>query len=138
MESTIQTEPVSKSVSKGALWTGRVLSVLVILFFLFDATGHLVKPRPVVEAFAQMGFPLGLAVTLGIIELICIVLYAIPRTAIFGAILLTGYLGGALASQLRIGSPLFEMVFPVIVGVLAWAGIFLRDRRIRQFIPVRK
>jgi hypothetical protein len=133
MESKRQMEPVSKA----ALWTGRILSILVVLFFLFDAAGHLLRPRPVVEAFAQMGFPLGLAIGIGIVELICIVLYAIRPTEILGAILLTGYLGGAVASQVRVGNPAFETAFPVIIGVLAWAGVFLRDRQLRQLISLR-
>lgn len=138
MGSTLQTPSASIPVSKGSLWTGRVLSTIVVLFFLFDATGHLVKPHSVVEAFAQMGIPLGLSVLFGIIELICIVLYAIPRTAILGGVLLTGYLGGALASQLRIGSPVFECIFPFIVGLIAWAGLFFRDPHLWRFMPVRK
>lgn len=119
-------------VTKKAIWTGRVISTLVVLFLLFDAALHLMKPAPVVDAFAQLGCPLHLAVGIGILEIVCVVLYAVPRTAVPGAILLTGYLGGAVAIQLRVGNPVFEIVFPVIVGALAWTGIFLRNDRLRN------
>jgi len=126
-------------VSKRSLWTGRIISVLVILFMLFDAALHLIKPAPVVSAFAQLGLPLQLSMTLGIIELSCIILYAMPRTSLLGAILLTGYLGGAVVTQLRVGNPLFsEALFPIYVGVLAWGGLFLRDQRLRALIPLRQ
>src|SRR5947209_3542667 len=84
-------------------------------------------PAPVAVAFAQLVYPLDLAVGIGIIELVCVVLYVIPRTSLLGAILLTGYLGGAVASQLRVGHAFFETVFPVIVGLLVWGGLFFRD-----------
>ena len=126
------------SLSKKSLWAGRICSGLVVAFLLFDAGIHLMKPAPVVEAFAKLGFPLRLAVTLGIIELVCVVLYVIPRTSILGAILLTGYLGGAVATQLPTGNSLFgEVLFPVYVGVIVWGGIYLRDERLRTLIPLR-
>ena len=126
------------SLSKKSLWSGRILSGLVMAFLLLDAVMHLAKPAPVVEAFARLGFPLRLAVVLGIIELACIVVYVVPRTSILGAILLTGYLGGAVATHLHAGSPLFsEALFPVYIGVLAWGGIYLRDDRLRTLIPFR-
>src|ERR1700720_4399416 len=96
------------SVSKGQLWAGRILSGLGVLFMLFDAIIHTMRPAPVVQAFTQLGFPLSSALPLGIIELLCVGLYVIPRTSAFGAILLTGYLGGAIATQVRIGAPLFS------------------------------
>src|SRR5215469_11016915 len=95
------------TVSKKLVWTGRVLSGLVTAFLIFDAVIHLLHPAPVVEAFAKLHLPLSLAVDLGIIELICVALYVIPRTAVFGAILLTGYLGGAIATQLTTSNSLF-------------------------------
>ena len=105
--------------SQKSMWTGRVSRGLVAAFLLFDAVIHLLKPLPVVKAFAQLGFPLRFAVILGIVELVCVVLYVIPRTSILGAILLTGYLGGALAIQLPAGNPLFsQTLFPVYVGVI--------------------
>ncbi|TMI90261.1 MAG: DoxX family protein [Bacillati bacterium ANGP1] len=133
MPSAAQTVPVSKTM----LWAGRILGTLAVLFLLFDAALHLMKPAPVAVAFAQLGYPLDLAVGIGIIELVCVVLYVIPRTSLLGAILLTGYLGGAVASQLRVGHAFFETVFPVIVGVLVWGGLFFRDGRLRAIFPLR-
>jgi hypothetical protein len=117
------------------LWAGRVLSALSVLFLLFDAGGHLLMPAPVVDAFTRLAYPASLGPVLGIVELICVVLYAIPRTSILGAILLTGYLGGAVATHLRVRDPLFDTLFPIIFGVLVWAGLFLRDARVRALIP---
>jgi uncharacterized membrane protein (UPF0182 family) len=123
--------------SKNKLWAGRIITGLVVLFALFDGIAKLFKPAPVVQAFAQLGYPLSLAVDIGVLLLICTVIYAIPRTAVLGAILLTGYLGGAVATQVRISAPAFPTVFPIIFGVLVWAGIFLREDRLRVLIPVR-
>ena len=120
------------------VWTGRILSVLVVLFMVMDGVMKLVKPAPVMQATARLGFPDSAITTIGIVLLGCTFLYAIPRTAIFGAILLTGYLGGAVATQVRAGSPLFETLFPVIFGVLVWGGIFLRDGQVRALIPWRR
>jgi hypothetical protein len=134
MESAVQTG----SLSKKSLWAGRITSGLVVAFLLFDAVIHLMKPAPVVEAFAKLGFPIRLAVPLGIIELVCVLLYVVSRTSILGAILLTGYLGGAIAIQLPTGNSLFgEVLFPVYVGVILWGGIYLRDDRLRTLIPLR-
>src|SRR5277367_5831089 len=118
------------------LWAGRILSALSVLFLLFDAGGHLVVPPEVVEAFNRLGYPVGLSRALGIIELVCLVAYVIPRTAIFGAILLTGYLGGAVATHLRVRDAVFDTIFPIIIGVLVWAGLFLRNARLRALIPL--
>jgi hypothetical protein len=124
--------------SKRSIWTGRILSGFVAAFLLFDAIIHLMKPAPVVEAFAKLGFPLRLAVPLGITELVCIALYVFPRTSILGAVLLTGYLGGAVAIQLPTSNSLFgEILFPVYVGVILWGGIYLRDERLRALFPLR-
>lgn len=127
----------SVSVSRGKLWTGRALSTVVILFLIFDAVGKLARPAAVVEASARIGFPLHLLVPIGVILSICTILYAIPRTAVFGAVLLTGYLGGAVEAVLSTNSPAFEVSFPVIFGVIAWAGIFLREPRLSQLMPLR-
>lgn len=124
-------------VSRGRLWTGRVLSTLVILFLIFDAVGKLARPAAVVEASARIGFPLHLLVPIGVILSICTILYAVPRTAVFGALLLTGYLGGAVEAVLSTSSPTFEVAFPIIFGVIAWAGIFLREPRLWQLMPLR-
>lgn len=115
-------------------WTGRVLSALVVVFMVFDGVIHVLKPIPVVEAFAQLGYPLGVSVGLGIVELACTALYAIPRTAALGAVLLTAYLGGAVATQVRIGAGVFPTIFPVILGAILWTGLALRDARVRAFI----
>jgi len=129
----------AQTLSKGPLWTGRIISGVTILFMLFDTVAHLIRPAPVITAFAQLGVPLQLAIPLGIIELVCIVAYAIPRTSLAGAILLTGYLGGAVVTQLRVGNPLFaQALFPVYVGVLVWVGLYLRDQRLHALIPVRQ
>jgi hypothetical protein len=137
-QSIAQATTGSGSISKKSLWTGRIFSALIVAFLLFDAVIHLMRPAPVVEAFAKLGLPLRLAVTLGITELVCILLYVIPRTSILGAILLTGYLGGAIATQMPRSNSLFgEILFPVYVGVIVWGGIYLRDERLRTLIPLR-
>lgn len=115
-------------------WTGRILSTVVVLFMAFDGVIHVLKPAPVAEAFARLGYPIGTSVALGILELAITALYAIPRTAALGAVLLTGYLGGAVATQVRAGSTAFEIIFPVIIGALAWGGLALRDSRIRALV----
>jgi len=121
-------------------WTprlGAALTGLVTLFMLMDAVTHLAAPAPVVDAFRRLEFPTALALPLGVVELLCIAAYVWPRTAVLGAILLTGYLGGAAAVNLRVGDPAFETLFPVIVGVLAWGALYLRDRRVRALLPLR-
>jgi hypothetical protein len=127
----------SADISRAALWTGRVLSGLAILFLLFDAVGKLVQPVQVVEGTTQLGWPASVLTTLGVIQLVCLIAYIVPRTAFLGAILWTGYLGGAIATHLRIGNPLFSHVlFPVYVAALLWLGLWLRDRRLRALLPV--
>lgn len=125
--------------SKGRLWAGRVLSGIAVLFLLFDATIHLLKPEAVVKGFVDLGYPITVSVPLAIIEFVCIVLYLIPRTSIFGAVLLTGYLGGAIAAQLRVGAPLLStLLFPIYVALFLWGGLYLRDPIVRSFMPVRR
>ncbi|MFL5545377.1 MAG: DoxX family protein [Gemmatimonadaceae bacterium] len=124
--------------SKGRLWTGRILSGLSAAFMLFDAVIHIMKPAVVVTAFEQLGFPISASATIAIIELICVILYLIPRTSVLGAILLTGYLGGAIAVQVRIGAPLFSTtLFPIYVALFLWGGLYLRDQRVRALVPLR-
>jgi hypothetical protein len=123
--------------SKGMLWTGRIISGLAGLMFAFDGVGHLMKPAPVVEAFARLGYPLSASVGIGILLLVCTAIYVTPKTWVLGAILLTGYLGGAVSTHVRAGSSTFETIFPVIFGVLVWLGIYLRDARLRALIPLR-
>jgi hypothetical protein len=125
--------------SSGTIWTGRILSGIAVLFLLFDGTIHILRPAPVVEAFTRLGYPLATSLALGVIELACVVLYLIPRTSVFGAILLTGYLGGAIATQLRVLAPLFStLLFPIYVALFLWGGIYLRDERLRALIPFRR
>jgi hypothetical protein len=119
-------------------WTGYGLSVLAVLFLLFDAVGKFVMPQPVVAAFARLGLPVSLGPGVGTLLLVSTVLYAIPRTAVLGAVLLTGYLGGAVAIQMRAGSSTFETIFPVLFGILAWAGVHLRECGLRKIFPVRR
>jgi hypothetical protein len=121
--------------SKKMLWTGRIISALVILFLVADSVGKVMKFAPYMEGTVRVGYPASLVVPLGIVLLICTVVYAIPITSVLGAILLTGYLGGATATHVRIGQPFW---FPVIVGVLLWAALFLREERLRALIPLRK
>ena len=126
-------------VSKPALWAGRVLSGLVIVFLLFDGAIKLVPWPIVTETMDRMGYGASesLARTLGIITVVCTVLYAVPPTSILGAILLTGYLGGAMASHVRIDSPLFShTLFGLYLGLMVWGGLWLRDRNLRMLIPL--
>ena len=118
------------------VWTGRVISGVVALFMTMDAVMHLAKPQPVATAFNQLGVSLGLSIPIAVLALACTALYVIPRTAILGAVLLTGYLGGAVAIQARAGSAPFPTIFPVIVGVLLWAGLLLRNERVRAILAV--
>ena len=127
-----------ENVSKGMLWVGRVSSGFIALFFVFDGLGHLMKPAPVVEALARLGYPLSASVWIGWLALFCTAIYVTPRTSVLGAILLTGYLGGAVSTHVRAGSSPFEMIFPVILGVLVWVGIFVRDPQLRRLIPLRR
>jgi DoxX-like family len=124
--------------SNKALWAGRVLSGLLALFLVFDAVMKLLKPPAVVEATVKIGYPESTIIGLGIVLLACAVLYAIPRTAVLGAILLTGYLGGAVAAHVRMGDPPFNVLFPVILGALLWGGLYLRDERLRSLVPWRR
>jgi hypothetical protein len=133
MESDIQT-----SVSKGALWGGRIMSWLPALFLLVDGIMKLFKPAAVVEATVKLGYSESVIVPLGIVLVLCTILYLIPRTAVLGAILLTGYLGGAVATHVRAGEGAFPISFPIIFGVLLWGGLYLRDNRLGTLIPLNQ
>ncbi len=133
-----QSANIAKTRSKGLTWTGRVLSILTVFFMLFDAFEKFTKPVQVVDACARLGIPTSEIVSIGVLLLVSTIIYAIPRTAVLGAVLLTGYLGGAVAIQMRAGSPTFETVFPVIFGVVLWAGVYLRDCGVRRVFPVRR
>ena len=122
--------------SKGMLWTGRIMSALPILFLLMDGGMKLVKPAVVIDATVKLGYRENVILPLGMVLLTCTLLYAIPRTAVLGAILLTGYLGGAVATHVRVGESVFSIMFPIIFGVLIWGGLFLRDGRVRALIPL--
>jgi hypothetical protein len=131
MPSDMQATPPSKKM----LWAGRIMSALPVLMLLFSAVMKFLKPPEVVKGLTHLGYPESLALGLGIVELTCTVIYIIPRTSVLGAILLTGYLGGATATHVRIGEPFF---MPLILGVLVWGGLFLRDERLRVLIPLRR
>ena len=126
------------SILKPAFWAGRIISGVAVLFLLFDGVMKLVKPRFVVEATLQLGYPERAILGIGIVLLFSTVVYVIPRTAILGAILLTGYLGGAVATHVRVGADLFPVLFPVFFGALVWGGLYLRDERLRTLIPLRR
>jgi hypothetical protein len=124
--------------SKKAVWTGRTLSGLAIAFLFMDGVMKLFNPAPVVEAMVRLGYPVSMSLGLGIVLLACVVLYAIPRTSFLGAVLLTGYLGGAVATHARVGDPMFSYtLFPTYFGALIWVGLYLRDQRLRILIPVQ-
>ena len=124
------------SVSNTQRWTGRILSGLPALFLLVDGAMKLFKPAPVVEATTQLGYSESVILPLGIVLLICTFVYLTPRTAVLGAILLTGYLGGAVATHVRAGGGAFPILFPVVFGVLLWGGLYLREQRLHALIPL--
>jgi len=132
MQTNAQAVPVSKA---GSL-AGRTISALMALFLLFDGGMKALKLAPAVEGTVRLGYPVSLVFAIGIVDLICVAAYAVPRTSILGAILLTGYLGGAIATQVGMRDPWF--LFPVVIGLLLWAGLFLRDVRLRALIPLRR
>jgi len=123
------------SVSKKMLWTGRVLSALPVLLMVFSAALKLAKPAAVVQGFVRAGYPETQIVMIGVLELLSCIVYLIPRTAVLGAILMTGYLGGATATNVRLGDPSYIMT--VLLGVFVWAGLYLRDARLRGLLPLR-
>jgi DoxX-like protein len=117
------------------VWAGRILSGIVVLFLVGASSMGIVKAAEMAPQFARMGYPESLVIKIPVVCIICALIYAFPRTAILGAILLTGYLGGASATHIRIGEPFF---FPTVVAVLAWGGVFLRDERLRALVPLRR
>ena len=124
------------AISAARVWTGRVFTGLALIFFAFDGIMKLVKPAPVVEASVnRLGFPESTLIGIGIVLLFSTALYAIPRTAAFGALLLTAYLGGAVAANVRVQTPFFNNVFPILFAVILWTGLALRDSRIAALIP---
>ena len=125
------------AISSQRLWTGRIMSGLPALFLLADGAMKLFKPTVVVEATVKLGYPESVIVGIGVVLLVSTVLYLVPRTAILGAVLLTGYLGGAVATQVRVEAGLFNIVFPAVFGALLWGGLWLRDRRLQELLPLR-
>jgi len=140
MESTIEyTSDLRSSQRRGTVWTGRIISSFAVLFLLFDSVTKIMQNPYVLKASANLGYGAGSIQTIGIILLSCVVVYVIPRSSILGAVLLTGYLGGAVDANLRAGTPLFSnLLFPVYFGILVWTGLYLRNRRVREFFPLRK
>ena len=131
-------DTLTAPVSTKMLWTGRIISALPVLFLLMDGVMKLFKPAVVVETTVKLGYSEAVILPLGIVLLTCTVLYVIPRTSVLGAILLTGYLGGAVATHVRVGEGWFPISFPIIFGVLIWGGLFLRDARVSALIPLRE
>jgi hypothetical protein len=126
--------PLSSAVRRR--WAGRILSGLAVAFLLFDSVMKLVKIAPVVEATRRMGYPDGTTRPIGLTLLVCLVIHLAPRTTVLGAVLLTAYLGGAVATHVRALDPLFSHVlFPVYVALLLWGGLYLRDARVRAMAP---
>ena len=135
----MQTASQAVRLSKTSLWAGRILSGLVVLFMVSDGAIKVLRLPTAIEGTLSLGYPVSVVFPLGIIVMVCILLYVIPQSSVLGAILLTAYLGGAVATHVRVGNPLFSHVlFPTYVGVLAWLGLFLRDERLRALIPWRR
>lgn len=133
METTV-TRP---SGGAAVTWIARGITLIVVLFWLFDAIGHIMKPAPVVDAFVRQGVPLQMAPIIGILQLVLLAVYLTPRLSVLGLVLETGYLGGAVAINARAGSPMSEILFPIIFAVLVWAPVYLRNERLRAIFPVQ-
>ena len=126
------------SARKGQLWAGRIMSGLGVAFLLMDGVMKLFKPAVVRETFARLGYPESEIIGVGVLLLICTALYLIPRASILGALLLTGYLGGAVATHVRVGDPLFShALFPTYIAALLWVGLYLREPRLRALVPLK-
>lgn len=142
MQAVVQALPVPARevprASRGAAIAGWIIGGLPALMLVLDGVMKLVKPEPVIKATVELGYPETTIIGMGIAVLVSAVLYLIPGTAVLGAILLTGYLGGAVASHVRAGHPPFNIAFPVIFGVFLWLGLYLRDRRLRALVPWRR
>ncbi len=134
----LQSGAQTVSISKGTLWAGRVVSAIPVLMLIFaSATPKFLKPADVLEQFARLGYSENVILGIGILELACTIVYIIPRVSVLGAILLTGYLGGAVATHVRVGDPLFNVITPAVLGALIWGGLYLRDVRLRALLPLR-
>jgi hypothetical protein len=130
-------DSIQTASSKKRLWASWIVGGLPAVFLLLDASMKLVKPAAVVEGSLKVGFPESTLIGIGIALLISTLLYMVPRTAVLGAIMLTGYLGGAVATNVRVSGPVLNIVFPIIFAALLWGGIWLRDRRLQELLPVR-
>ena len=138
MQAALHTATHTAPVSTARTWTGRIISALAVLFLLFDGAIKVLQLAPAVEASAQLGYSAPVTLGLGVLTLACLAVYLLPRTAPLGAILLTGYLGGAIATHVRLGSPAFSVAFPLLLGALLWGGLSLRDARLRALITSRQ
>jgi hypothetical protein len=127
-------QPTSQTISKSRLWTGRTISSILVLFLLFDAIAKLLRLAPVLQAFDQLGWSRSLSIPIGIVLLTCTILYAVPYTSALGALLLTKYLGGAVATHLRAGQAFY---FAILFGILIWVGLVLRNDRLRILLPLQ-
>lgn len=124
--------------SKKALWAGRFLSGFITLFLIFDSSIKLIEHPEAIKGTTELGYPASVVFGLGVTVAVCLALYVIPRTSVLGAVLLTGYLGGAVATHVRIGNPLFShTLFPIYVAAFVWGGLWLRDARLRALLPLR-
>ena len=133
MQAVTATQPPSKV----TLWAGYIITTLVVLFLLFDCTIKLLNLPMAIDGTVVLGYEASVVVPLGILQLICLIIYLIPQTAVLGAILITGYLGGAIATHVRLENPLFShILFPVYVGLMIWGGLYLRNQRLRALIPL--
>ncbi len=133
---TYATSTSTASISTARRWIGRVLTALMALFLFFDGITKVLQVPAVLEASAQLGFSASVTLGLGVVLLACLAVHLIPQTAPLGAIVLTGYLGGVVATHVRLGSPVFSVVFPIIIGALLWLGLYLRDTRLRTLLPL--
>lgn len=125
--------------SSATVWTARILRGLAVLFLTFDVVIKLVQAAPAVQGTTELGYAANLVLPIGLIELVCLVLYVLPPTSVLGAVLFTGYLGGAIATHVRLGNPLFSHVlFPIYVALLLWGGLYLQEPRLRALLPIRR
>ena len=134
MQSGAQATPVSK-ISR---WVGLILSTLAVMFLIFDGVIKVLQLPVAVDSTTQLGYAGELVIAIGVIELVFLVIYVIPWTSVLGALLLTGYLGGAIATQIRAGAPLFSIIFPIFIALFLWRGLFLLDGRLRALMPLRR
>lgn len=138
MQSSIPETVQPATTSKGLLWTARIISWFAALFIIMDGVMKVMNLPQVQEAMGPLGWPLEMSLTIGLIELVCIAIYLIPRTSFLGVVLMTAYLGGVVATQLRVGAPAFSLLFPIIIACMLWAAPYLLDSRVRALLPLRE